>query len=62
MWVLFCEGVWLTFSKLRLNVEAGSPEVCSADMSGFWRSRFLALESFRTELPELTFRFVDVVC
>jgi hypothetical protein len=62
MLVLSCEGVWLTFSELRLSVEAGSPEVCSADMSGFWRSRFLALESFETELVGLTFCFVEVVC
>ena len=62
MWVLFCEGVWLTFSELRPNIEAGSPEVCSADMAAFWRSRFLALKSFETELPKLTFRFVEAVC
>jgi hypothetical protein len=57
MWVLFCEGKWLTFLELRLNVEAGSLGVCSADIAAFWRSRFLALESFKTELPDSTFRF-----
>ena len=62
MWVLFCEGKWVTFSELRLNVEAGSPGVCSADMAAFWRSRFLALESFETELPDSTFRFAKAVC
>jgi hypothetical protein len=33
--VLFCEGKWLTFLELRLNVEVGSLGVCSADIAAF---------------------------